>query len=442
MNEKASIKLCIRKVLEKFDWKPIEEWKDYDFKLLKKEIYSSSGVSISTHTLKRLFGKIASHSDYTPQHATLDALALYIGFDSWESFLKNSTNETEGVHTRDISPEPNYLSKKKKTSKKGIYLTSIILLVIAIVTAITIFIFNFRNPAATFNVLNREGFVPHTVTFELDISNVRSRQVFVDFDFVHPLDGEYLLVDQRHKLINHTYQVPNIYYPKLMVDNKVIATEMIVVKSNDWVVFYNQPNEPEYWMNNMFQNPEYDDYMTFSKQDIARHHRDTLGIYYTTHRNIRDFGLSGDNFKFEIKFKNSLQNGGISCFNCRLSIMCEQQDILIGMVEPNCYQYCGLKYGGNNYDGRYSDLSFLARDLSDWIVMRVEVVDKNFFIYMNNEKTYEGLYKETAGDIKGLQMRFKGSGMVDYMLMTSVDNDTVYYDDFLVKQTAGGNGRK
>jgi hypothetical protein len=431
MNEKASIKLCLRKILEKSDWKPIEEWKDYDFKLLQKEIYSSSGVSISTHTLKRLFGKIASPADYTPQHATLDALAIFIGFESWESFLKHSSNETEGVHTQDKSPKPNSRIKKK-TAKKGLYFTSVILIII-IVTAIALFIFKFRNPPATFNVINREGYVPHTVTFELDISRVRSRQVFVDFDFVHPIDGGYLLLDPEQKLINHTYQVPNIYYPKLLVDNKVIATEMAVVKSNDWVVFYNQPNEPEYWVNNMFQNPEYNDYMTFSKQDIARNHRDTLGTFYTAHRNIRDFGLSGDNFKFEMKFKNNLQIGGISCFNSRLSIMCEQEHILIGMVEPNCYQYCALKYGENNFDGRYSDLSFLAMDMSDWIVMRVEVVDKNFSIYMNNEKTYEGLYKETAGDIKGLHMRFKGSGMVDYMLMTSIENDTVYFDDFLVK---------
>jgi hypothetical protein len=92
-----------------------------------------------------------------------------------------------------------------------------------------------------------------------------------------------------------------------------------------------------------------------------------------------------------------------------------------------------LKYGEKNYFGRDSDLSFLARDLSDWIVMRVEVVDKNLSFYMNNVKTYEGQYEQTAGDIKGLQIRFKGSGMVDYMLMTSVENDTVYYDDFLVK---------
>jgi hypothetical protein len=433
MNEKTSIKLCLRKILEKSDWKPIEEWKDYDFKILSKEIYSSSGVAISTHTLKRLFGKLSSHSDYTPQHATLDALAIYIGFESWKSFLKHDANETEGVQNNNVSPKPNSLSKKK-SSKKGIYLLTFILIVI-IATVIALFIFRYRHPIASFNVINRAGKAPHTVTFEMDISRVRSRQVYVDFDFVHPQDGGVLLVDPEQKLINHTYQVPNIYYPKLMLAGKVIASEMVVVKSNDWVVFYNQPNEPEYWVNNMYQNPVYDDYMTFTKQDIVKHHRDTSATFYTAHRNIRNFGLSGDNFKFEMKFKNSLQTGGISCFNSRLSILCEQQSILIAMVEPNCNQYCGLNYGGNNFDGRYSDLSFLARDLSDWIVLRVEVVDKSFSIYLNNEKTYEGPYKETAGDIKGLQMRFKGSGKVDYMLMTTVENDTVYFDDFLGKQT-------
>jgi hypothetical protein len=432
MNEKASIKLCLRKILEKSDWKPIEEWKDYDFNRLSKEIFSSSGVPISTHTLKRLFGKISSHRDYTPQHATLDALAIYIGFESWESFLKYSVNETEAVHNQKKSPKPNSLSKKK-TEKKGIYLTSFMLIIIIFAIAIAFFIFKYRYPAVSFNVINREGKVPHTVTFELDISKVRSRQVFVDFDFVHPQDGGFLLVSPEQRLINHTYQVPNLYYPKLMLANKVIATEMVVVKSNDWVNFYNKPDEPEYWENNMYLNTEYHDYMTFSKQDLARHHRDTSAIFYTAHRNIRDFGLTGDNFKFEMKFKNSAQNGGISCFDSRLSILCEQQNFFIWMVEPNCNQFCRLKYGENNYFGRDSDLSFLARDLSDWVLLRVEVVDNSFSIYMNNEKTYEGLYKETAGDIKGLQMRFKGSGMVDYMLMTSVENDTVYYDDFLAK---------
>jgi hypothetical protein len=432
MNERASIKLCLRKILEKSDWKPIEEWKDYDFKLLQKEIHTSSGVTISTHTLKRLFGKLSSHTDYTPQYATLDALAIYIGFESWESFLKHSAHEVEGAHNLNISREPNSFSKKK-SAKQAMFLPLMILIII-ITTAIALFIFKYRNPAVIFKVMNREGIVPHTVSFELDISRFGARQVFVDFDFVHPQDGGLFLVEPEQKLLNHTYQVPNIYYPKLMLDNKVIASEMVVVESNDWVIFYNKPNEPKYWVNNMFQNPEYNDYMTFSKQDIARHNRDTLDIFYTVHRKIMDFGLSGDNFKFEMKFKNSVQNGGISCFDSRLSILCEQQNLFIWMVEPNCNQYCRLKYGEKNYFGRDSDLSFLAMDLSDWLVMRVEVVDKSLSIYMNNEKTYEGLYKEVAGDIKGLQMRFKGSGMVDYMLMTSIENDTVYFDDFHVKQ--------
>jgi hypothetical protein len=93
MNEKAALIICLQKIEEKVDWKPSEQWTDYDFKLLKKQIHSCSGISISTHTLKRLFGKIKYKSDYTPQHATKDALAQFIGYNSWEDFPKQIREE-------------------------------------------------------------------------------------------------------------------------------------------------------------------------------------------------------------------------------------------------------------------------------------------------------------------------------------------------------------
>jgi len=83
-----------------------------------------------------------------------------------------------------------------------------------------------------------------------------------------------------------------------------------------------------------------------------------------------------------------------------------------------------------HYQGETSDLTFLALDLSEWNILRIEVEDKNAAVLLNNVKVYEETYEQTSGEIKGLQFRFKGSGMVDDVLLTSVKNDTVYYDDF------------
>jgi hypothetical protein len=58
MSEQAGILYCLTKIEEKIDWKPSSEWTDYDFQLLKREIYDCSNIFISTHTLKRLWGKI------------------------------------------------------------------------------------------------------------------------------------------------------------------------------------------------------------------------------------------------------------------------------------------------------------------------------------------------------------------------------------------------
>ena len=431
MDEKAGIFLCLQKIEEKLYWKKSEEWKDYEYNLLKKEIYAVSGLSISTHTLKRLFGKIKYKSDYSPQHATKDALAMYLGYKSWEEFLMKAEEEEEQTGIVKKTPEVRHV-KKKKTLRRTRVLVYSLLVFIVCGAAFVIIKNNSGISNSSFSVNSREGIVPHTVTFEYDISKVKSDQVYIDFDFVHPdQGGEYILMDHEASLLNHTYQIPGVYYPNLVINNEVVATEMVVVKSQGWVAFHNNLSETtKYWLDNMFQDMKYNGYLTFTREKIAGFERDTTGVYYTTHRNIRDFGLSGDNFKFEMKFKNGLQNGGISCFDSRLTIWCENQPALIWMVEDDCHQFCRLKFGEKNFDGKTSDLSFLSRDLSNWTVLRVEVEDKNVTLFLDDKKVYSEHYSQTAGDIKGLQIRFKGSGMVDYMLMTNVKSDTVYYDDF------------
>lgn len=429
MNEKAEIQLCLQKIEEKINWKPRDEWKDHEFKLLKNEIYSCSDISISTHTLKRLFGKIKYKSNYSPQHATKDALAKYIGFESWEDFLRKSKDEIERFNNRETSPEIPVSAKMKKRSKR-VYITLILLA--CLIVLVTLIALNSRAPDFSFNVTNKTGVIPHTVVFEYDISKVRSNKVFIDFDYENPvLSDNMVQLDKHSKLLNHTYQIPGRYSPKLIIRNRVVDFDLLVIKSKGWVAFYLNSNEPQrYWMDNMIQDPVYDDYMTLSRQDIVKYGFDSTGVYYTVHRNIMDYGLSGDNFRLKVKFKNGPQNGGISCFDSRCTIISEHSLSYVWMMEENCQQFCELKFGENHFQGETSDLSFLAMDLSDWNILNIEVVDKNATVYINDAKIYEESYTQSSGEIKGLQFRFKGSGMVDNVLMTSVMNDTVYYDDF------------
>lgn len=66
MNEKDQKLFILKMIEEKQHSTHHTVWKDYEFTLLKKDILDTSGVTINTHTLKRLFGKINYKKDYRP----------------------------------------------------------------------------------------------------------------------------------------------------------------------------------------------------------------------------------------------------------------------------------------------------------------------------------------------------------------------------------------
>lgn len=58
-------------------------------------ITEKTGNSISSSTLKRLYGFVKTSSN--PSQFTLDTIALYIGYSSWESYEKSNYSEKEEV---------------------------------------------------------------------------------------------------------------------------------------------------------------------------------------------------------------------------------------------------------------------------------------------------------------------------------------------------------
>ncbi len=429
MNDRAGLVLCLQKIEEKIDWRPSEDWTDYDFRLLKKEIHSCSGISISTHTLKRLFGKIKYKANYSPQHATKDALANFIGFDSWEEFLRSSDEEVEQISNGSKNPGNKPRKKILISDRKNLVRLISIPAGIIAVAAVIFLIYNTRTPNVPFSLEHATGTIPHTVTFRYDISKVRSKQIMIDFDFIHPnLGGDFILMDKNRTLLNHTYQIPGLYHPRLVINNQPVDSGLVVAQSDGWVAFYHGMGiSDRFWMDNMVQNPKYEYFMTLPRSELSRLGFDTTDIYYTTHRNIRDYQLSADDFRLEARFKNGPENGGISCYDTHFIVVGEHSESYVWMMEENCHQFCELKFGENHYEGETSDLSFLSRDLTEWSHLVMEVREKNASVYFNDVKLYEEAYTRSSGEIKGLEIRFKGSGMIDYLLLTSPENDTVYY---------------
>src|SRR4249919_2998118 len=78
------LQLCIRLIEQKLNWRPAEEWRNYEFTGLSEKILDATSVNLSATTLKRVFGKLKYES--LPSSATLNALAAFLGYASWMDF--------------------------------------------------------------------------------------------------------------------------------------------------------------------------------------------------------------------------------------------------------------------------------------------------------------------------------------------------------------------
>jgi len=304
LKEREHINLCLKEINQKLNWKEYKLWTNSDYVNLSLKISEETGIAISPHTLKRLCGKLAYKFDYNPQSASKNALAKFAGYRDWDDFLskhKDAENEKQDS-----------FKPVKKRNRTIIYLAA---LVILLITGILLFrvvnmngkSFSLRKTDFIFTVLDSAGIVPHSVKVIYDISQVKSDDVFVDFNFTHPVLGPMIKkLDRSHNQLIFTYQIPGIYRINLIHKGKVLASKKAIALTKEWVSYFiPESNINHLWMDNIVgsdtgsrQN------INFSRQFLKSQGFDTNKIFDLQHRTMMDFGVDGDNFRFRIMYRN------------------------------------------------------------------------------------------------------------------------------------------
>ena len=91
----------LRKAIERTIGKTLET--NSDFESLSNSIYEKTRVSISTTTLKRIWGYLSE--SVTPRRYTLDQLARFIDYDDFDAFCANLVTDKEPRSQKDSAAE-------------------------------------------------------------------------------------------------------------------------------------------------------------------------------------------------------------------------------------------------------------------------------------------------------------------------------------------------
>ncbi|NJO69598.1 MAG: hypothetical protein HC830_10220 [Bacteroidetes bacterium] len=413
MNETTCIDYSIHLIEEKLNQGPCGQWTAYHFSVLSREIFEHTGKTVSDSTLKRFFGRKDPRENYNPQVYTKNAIAEYLKFKDWHDLAMHAQMQCR---------------EEKANSGKFRYVLPIIGIIgTALLILGGVFLFSGRSSGnkGWLRTGDTARIVPYTATFQYDVSKIED-SVFIDF-------GRNILVSlpkDRHT-ITEFYKEAGVFYPKIITRNAVIDSLCIRNYCSDWQGGFS-PN---------------DDYRKFIPfEDTAKYFRPgclyvnprdiiptdpafATGIY-VDYRLMKNWDISLDSVHFEAIVKNSPAEGGKLCYDTEIWLLGTGNNCKFRFVEPGCYRYGQLQISEKIFNGRFDDLSALARDIKSWKKVGIKLQQNVASIFYENELIINEQYIQPLGKLIGIYFRFYGTGSVKQVEIKDNFNKIIYHKIF------------
>ena len=368
MKVHKDIQYCLQEIEEKLNWGDSTQWVESDFVNLSKLISNKTEILISPHTLKRLYGKIKYKQHYDPQKATKEALVKFLDYNDWNAFSKHC----EDSYVEEVKPAVDQKAPiwKRKVIKIGFYLLGVVAFVFLIIqwtgTSKTSQA-NDNDSTFSFIISDSVGTVPYTISAKYDIKNLLSDSIYLDLGFIHPVTGpDIKKLDKQRSLYNFTYQIPGYYKIKLNNQGQEIATKNILATSEDWNSYFYSEGIQHLWLDTQIKTSRENGALYYSPKTLSHLKFNTKSVYYIDHRLFKDFGIDGDNFEMNLRFKNSNETGGTTCYDFVLTLFGKNDYAHFKLMETRCSSYSGIKVGQLDLNGVDEDLSNFTFDPNRW----------------------------------------------------------------------------
>ncbi|MEM8890504.1 MAG: hypothetical protein AAGD28_21180 [Bacteroidota bacterium] len=419
MNERHFLNLCKSEVEEKLNWPPSKDWRQRDYVNLLSLIEQESGISLSLSTIKRIW-----KADYsgTPQPATLDALAQFIGYQNWLEF-KSRNQEKPG---RTTSPE-----------KRPINLRLSLALLISLIILIGIyFLFSpgkkvqpIPTPSAKLTVKNSSPLgVPNTVIFSYKLDEIEADSFFIQQSWNRFRRES---IRKEDSILTTTYYYPGAHKASLLADEEILAQTTLHIQTEDWIALSRKGLADPAPLYLPIDSSHSEGLLRVSSKELSRVQQEQnperlLSYYY-----VNEFeGLDQQQYRLKLRLKNdSLPN--IACPILSLMLLGTEDMHFIPLTTVGCIGNLNLKIGPELIEGKNADLSFLGTNIFAWHELEFRRDKYKYEIYLDGKSVYTLVAEGEIGDLIGLNVNFSGSGRIDFVeVAITQKQQLIYREDF------------
>ena len=409
------LQLCIRLIERKLNWRPAEEWRNYEFTELSEKILDATNVNLSATTLKRVFGKLKYES--LPSSATLNALVAFLGYTSWMDFKSKRQLNRPTV-------------EKKAARKKFLLQHKVWPMTAVAVVIIVILAFTFLSGKSVQPLKNEREIVftskplanglPNSVVFNVDLKGNAPNKIVIQQSWD---STRTVTLQPGQKEATGIYYVPGYFRAKLILDGRIIKEHDLFIRSDNWMATIDHQPIPTYIKKNDLLLK---DEMAVS-ENVLKEIKTFTGPTWLTYHLVKPFGgLQSDNFTLESSLKNTFAEGPAVCKTAKIFVLCSKGAFIIPFTIPGCISDINLMANDHYLDGNSNDLSSFSADLSEWASVKVEVKNRVMKVFLNNKLIRQETYKEDAGEVVGLRFSFLGAGAVKNIKLLNGKEVKVY----------------
>ena len=419
---------------QKLGWGDSAAWRNQDFLALSAKIFEETGVLLSNTTLKRIWGKLSYTSQ--PNSHTLNALAQFIGYNSWLEFCANT--KTPEVQEQMVAKAGAHLSVPQRpgSAPSGpIYwkLFGALMLLVLLFYSFSL-IFQKKEKTLGPDDLAKVHFssaavaagIPNTVVFHYDVSGLQAEEVLIQQNWDK---RRQFPVAKEAQEASSVYYLPGYYRAKLLIDGQVAKEHDLYIKSGGWLATANtDKRQPRYFLDQERVDKRWlgvSEEILKTEQALADAPLN-LGFHY-----VEDFGdLNSDNFSFETAFRNTYSRGDGLCRFTRIVILCTDGVLIFPFAIPGCVGDLRLVCSELVQEGKDHDFSAFGYTSSNWEKLKVTVQDKKVQLFLNGQLIHELAYQKSAGRVVGMRFLFDGAGEIDDVRLLDSGGSVVFEDDF------------
>ncbi len=149
--------------------------------------------------------------------------------------------------------------------------------------------------------------------------------------------------------------------------------------------------------------------------------------YYWSQFELCDTLCTGDEFILQLKMMNGAAIGGIDAYDFGMDIQGENGNASLTLMGNAGAQSLTSIVSGNTIIRNRPEL---VVDFSDWNIISLKFTKDSLFYNANDKVFFELAQQKPLCNIHKLFMAFKGSGAFDWIKITKLNGESIYFENF------------